>query len=142
MNLWQINQPIRGRLHFCVIQSCSEPHWSLALRDNLTVKEPQKDRRHSSRMNQSRTVRIRPAESQYAEEIRTTLNLSWDGFYFATSTGHYFSGMIVYVTCDFRSNDLTNRETQGTVVRVDKLKKGRWGVAIQMAGGAWKNKIT
>lgn len=105
------------------------------------MKEPPKSRRISSRINQSRTVRIRPAESQYVEEIRTTLNVSWDGFYFATSIGHYFSGMIVYVTCDFRSNDLTNREQQGTVVRVDELKEGRWGVAIQLARDAWKNKM-
>ena len=96
------------------------------------MKEPPKDRRISSRINQPRTVRIRPAESQYVEEIRTTLNVSWDGFYFATSIGHYFSGMIVYVTCNFRSNDVKNREDQGTVVRVDKLKEGRWGVEVHL----------
>ena len=54
------------------------------------MKEPPKDRRISSRTNQSKTVRIRPAESKYAEEIRTTLNVSWNGLYFATSIGHYF----------------------------------------------------
>jgi hypothetical protein len=81
-------------------------------------------------VNQSQTVRIRPVESQYAEEIRTTLNVSWEGLYFATSMGYYFSGMIVFVTRDYRSNDPANREEQGTVLRVDKLKKGRWGVAV------------
>ena len=106
------------------------------------MKEPPKDRRNSSRINQSRTVRIRPAEAQYTDEIRTTLNVSWGGLYFATSIGHYYSGMIVYVTYDYRSNDQTNREAQGTVMRVDKLKKGRWGVAVQFARDAWRNKIT
>jgi len=105
------------------------------------MKEPPEDRRVSPRINESRAVRIRPAESQYAEEIRTTLNMSWDGFYFATSIGHYFSGMIVYVTRDFRSNDPTNREDQGTVVRVDKLREDRWGVAVHLARGVWKSKI-
>jgi hypothetical protein len=74
------------------------------------MKEPREDRRISSRINQSQTIRIRPAEPNYSEEIRTTLNVSWDGFYFATSIGHYFSGMIVYVTRNFRSNDPRNRE--------------------------------
>jgi len=106
------------------------------------MKEPREDRRISSRINQSQTIRIRPAEPNYSEEIRTTLNVSWDGFYFATSIGHYFSGMIVFVTRDFRSNDPTNREEQGTVVRVDKLKEGRWGVAVHLARDAWRNKIT
>jgi len=94
------------------------------------VKEAPKDRRITLRVDQSQTVRIRPAESQYAEEIRTTLNVSWDGLYFATSMGHYSCGMIVYVTRNFRSNTPANREEKGTVVRVDKLKQGRWGVAV------------
>jgi hypothetical protein len=81
------------------------------------MKEPPENRRISSRINQSRTARIRPAESQYPEEIRTTLNVSWDEFYFATSIGHYFSGMIVHVTGDSRSNNLSNGEEQGTLVR-------------------------
>jgi hypothetical protein len=93
---------------------------------------PPEDRRASSRKNQSQTVRIRPADSQYEEEIRTTLNVSWDGFYFATSIGHYFPGMIVNVTRNFLSNDRTSREEQGTIVRVDKLREGRWGVAVHM----------
>jgi hypothetical protein len=100
--------------------------------DIFTMKETPEDRRISQRTNRSYTFRIRPIESQYAEEIRTTLNVSWDGLYFATSLGHYFSGMTVYVTGNFRSNDPTNREEQGTVVRVDKLKEGRWGVAVHL----------
>ena len=103
---------------------------------------PPEDRRISSRINQSQIVRIRPADSQYAEEIRTTLNVSWDGFYFATSIGHYFPGMIVNVTRDFLSNDPTTREEKGTIVRVDKLRGGRWGVAVHMDRNARKNKIT
>src|SRR6266851_4634153 len=97
-------------LHLHVIRSSSEPPRVSASGDNLTMKDRPEDRRISSRINQSQTVRIRPAESQYAEEIRTTLNVSWDGFYFATSIGHYFPGMIVYVTRDFQSNDPTKRE--------------------------------
>jgi len=106
------------------------------------MKWPPENRRISSRINQSLTVRIRPVESQYAEEIRPTLNVSWEGLYFATSIGHYFSGMIVYVTRDYRSNDPTRQEERGTVVRVDKLKEGRWGVAVHFARHVWTSKIT
>jgi hypothetical protein len=86
-------------------------------------------------------LRIRPAESQYAEEIRPTLNVDRDGLYFATSIGHYFSGMNVYVGPEFRSSDPANREKQGTVFRVDKLKEGRWGVAVRLANDASTNKV-
>jgi hypothetical protein len=97
------------------------------------MKAPRVDRRNSSRINQSQTVRIRPAESQYAQEIRPTLNVTRDGLYFATSIGHYFSGMIVFVAQDFHPAASANQETQGTVVRVDKLKEGRWGVGVHLA---------
>jgi hypothetical protein len=110
--------------------------------DYLTANEFPEDRRHSSRINQSQTVRIRPAESKYSEEIRTTLNVSWDGFYFATSADHYASGMVVYVTRDYRANNPGNREEKGSVVRVDNLKEGRWGIAVQLARDVWTNKIS
>jgi hypothetical protein len=106
------------------------------------MKVPTEEHRITTRVEQSRTVRIRPAEPQYPEEIRTTLNVSWDGFYFATSIGHYFSGMMVYVTRDFQPNNPANREEQGTVVRVDKLRNSRWGVAVHLDRDKWHNKIT
>jgi hypothetical protein len=106
------------------------------------MKEPREDRRISSLINQSQTVRIRPVESQYAEETRPTLNVDRDGLYFATSIGHYFSGMNVYVARDFQSSDRGKPEKQGTVVRVDNLKEGRWGIAIHLARDVGTNKIT
>jgi hypothetical protein len=95
------------------------------------------DRRNSTRINQSQTVRIRPAEPQYAEEIRPTLNVTKDGLYFATSIGHYFSSMIVYVARDFSPTSAPDQEIEGTVVRVDKLKEGRWGVGIHLDSKDW-----
>jgi hypothetical protein len=41
------------------------------------MEEPPEDRRISIRINQSQTVRIRPADSKHAEVIHTTLNVSW-----------------------------------------------------------------
>jgi hypothetical protein len=97
------------------------------------MKEPREDRSISSLLDQTQTIRIRPVELQYAEEIRPTLNVTWDGLYFATSIGQYFSGMKIYVARDFQSSGPANREKQGTVVRVDKMKEGRWGVAVHLA---------
>lgn len=110
--------------------------------DTVKIRRSPEDRRVSKRINQVQTVRIRPAEPQYAEEIRTTLNVSWDSFYFATSLSQYFPGMVVHVTRDFHANDPKNREEQGTVVRVDKLKESRWGIAVYMARDIWRNKAT
>jgi hypothetical protein len=106
------------------------------------MKELREDHRISSLINQSQIIRIRPVESQYAEEIRPTLNVTWDGLYFATSIGHYFSGMNVYVARDFQSSAWVIHEKQGTVVRVDNLKEGRWGVAVNLARDVGANKIT
>jgi hypothetical protein len=55
---------------------------------------------------------------------------------------HYSPGMIVYVTRDFYWNDPKKREERGTIVRVDKLKEGRWGVAVQLARDVRKNQST
>jgi hypothetical protein len=98
----------------------------------MEMKELRNDRRVSSRTSQSRTVRIRPVEPNCPEEIRSTLDVSWGGLYFATSIGHYFAGMVVYLTLDFHGPDPMNRECRGTVIRVDNLKPGRWGIAIQL----------
>jgi hypothetical protein len=96
------------------------------------MKEERRDRRASSRTGQSRTIRIRAAEAKYGEEIRPTLDVSWGGLYFATSIRHYFIGMVVFVTMDFHGPDPMNRESRGTVTRIDNLKPRRWGVAIQL----------
>src|ERR1700693_4715663 len=104
------------------------------------MKERREDRHISSLINQSQTIRIRPVESKYAEEVRPTLNVTWDGLYFATSIGHYFSGMNVYVARDFQSSAWVIHDKQGTVLRADNLKEGRWGVAVNLAGDVWPDK--
>jgi hypothetical protein len=105
------------------------------------MNETREDRRSSTQRNRSQTIRIRPVEPQYAEEIRTTLNASWNNLYFATSIGHYFAGMVVHVARHRRSNDPKTWESEGTVVRADELKLGRWGVAVQLARKVWTNTI-
>jgi len=91
-----------------------------------------KECRQTPRENLSEPVRIRPCDPQYPGEVCTTLNVSRSGLYFATSTGHYFPGMNVFVTLNFRSDDQMHREQTGDVVRLEKLEDGKWGVAIRI----------
>jgi hypothetical protein len=74
-------------------------------------------------------VRLRPYDSHCPEEICVTRNVSRKGFYFETLLGHYFSGMSLSVTRNFRSGDPMTREEVGDVVRVEKLGTSKWGVA-------------
>ncbi len=128
-------------LHFCFIARGVRTSSSLFLGEPVTMKEPREDRRISSRINQSQTIRVRPADPNLPEEVRTTLNVSWDGIYFATSLGHYVPGMVVHVTRDFHWNDPETKEEQGTIMRVDALKPGRWGIAVHVPRDVWRPSV-
>jgi PilZ domain len=88
--------------------------------------------RQTPRENLSEPVRIRPCDPQYPEEVCTTLDVSRGGLYFLTSTNHYFPGMNVLVTLNFRPDDPIHREQIGDVTRIEKRKDGNWGVAIRI----------
>ena len=91
-----------------------------------------KNRRLAHRAKVAQPVRIRPFDSQYPEEVCTTVNVSRGGFYFTTTKVHYFVGLEVQVTRNFQPGDPTNREEMGDVVRVERLKDGKWGVAVRV----------
>ena len=91
-----------------------------------------KECRLAPRENLSEPIRVRPCDPQYPEEVRTTVNVSRNGLYFVTSTGHYFPGMNVFVTLNYRSDDRMHREQIGDIVRLQKLADGNWGVAIRI----------
>jgi hypothetical protein len=91
-----------------------------------------KERRQTQREDLSVPVRVCPCDSRCPEEVCTTLNVSRTGLYFATSAGHYFPGMNVIVTLNFRWDDPMQREYIGDVVRLDRLEDGKWGVAIRI----------
>src|ERR1700680_655676 len=90
------------------------------------------ERRRQPRTNLSQVVRIRRFDPSWPPEYCITINVSQDGLYFASSEGHYALGINVYVTSDFRNNSSINYAMAGVVVRVDKLKEGKWGVAIRI----------
>jgi hypothetical protein len=91
-----------------------------------------KERRRQPRTNLSQVVRIRRFDPSWPPEYCTTLNVSQDGLYFATSEGHYAPGISVYVTSDFRPDSTINYAMAGVVVRVEKLEDDKWGVAIHI----------
>jgi hypothetical protein len=90
------------------------------------------ERRRQPRTDLSQVVRIRRFDPSWPPEYWSTLNVSHDGLYFATSEGHYAPGMNVYVTGDFRPRSPTNYPLVGVVVRVVKLEDDKWGVAIHI----------
>ena len=90
------------------------------------------ERRRQPRTDLSQVVRIRRFDPSWPPEYCTTLNVSRDGLYFATSEGHYAPGINVYVTSDFRPNSSINYAMAGVVVRVEKLEDDKWGVAIHI----------
>lgn len=91
-----------------------------------------RERRRRPRMNLSPVVLIRPFDPSWPPEYCTTINVSQDGFYFATSSDHYAPDMNVYVTSDYLTGSPMNQALTGLVVRVEKLDDGKWGVAIQI----------
>jgi hypothetical protein len=90
------------------------------------------ERRRQPRTKLSQVVRVRRFDPSWPPEYCTTLNVSQDGLYFATSEGHYAPGINVYVTSDFRPDSSINYAMAGVVVRVDKLEGVKWGVAIHI----------
>jgi DNA-binding NarL/FixJ family response regulator len=88
------------------------------------------DRRREPRTNLPQVLRIRPFDSTLPPEDCTTFNVSHEGLYFATSRGHYAQGVYVYVTSDFLSDNPMDHAVAGVVVRVQKLRDHKWGVAI------------
>ena len=90
------------------------------------------ERRRKSRVRLAQSVRVRPTDSPDPVDICSTLNVSPNGLYFATSLEHYCPDMRVCVTRNFRHDDPTNREDTGVVVRVDKLRNGKRGIAIRI----------
>ena len=91
-----------------------------------------KECRLTPRETLSEPVRIRPCDSQYPEEICSTLNVSRSGLYFVSSSDYYFLGMNVIVTLNFGPDDPMHREQIGDVVRMERIDGHKWGIAIRI----------
>jgi hypothetical protein len=99
---------------------------------DATLPDKTPERRRQSRTDCSQVVRVRPIDSRLSPDSGTTLNVSERGLYLSTVADHYAPGANVYLTSDFQSGNQIDYATEGIVVRVEKLKNQKWGVAIQI----------
>jgi hypothetical protein len=90
------------------------------------------ERRQVQREDLSEPVLVCPCDPECPEEVCTTLNVSRNGLYFTTAAEHYFPGMNVIVTPNFRPDDSTQQQYMADVLRLDRLEAGKWGVAIRI----------
>jgi len=88
--------------------------------------------RRSPRSEGPQSVRVRPIDSRFPEEICTTRNYSHDGLYLVTQATHYYAGMEVSLIRNPGAPGSENREERGSVMRVDKVDTGKSGVAIRI----------
>jgi hypothetical protein len=104
---------------------------------SASMKAAVQDRRMAPRAVLSLPVRIRTAQASFPEEVCTTLNVSRNGLYFLTTLQDYSPDMSVYVTRNFHPSDPVKIEEKGTVVRVEKLTGGMWGVIVRIPRGMY-----
>jgi len=90
------------------------------------------EHRASRRVKISRPLLARPSDPKYKEEVQTSLNTSRDGLYFRTRANHYYVGMRVSVILGYAPTDRCNSTSYGEVVRIDRLKDGSFGIAVQI----------
>ncbi|HSZ18680.1 MAG TPA: PilZ domain-containing protein [Candidatus Acidoferrum sp.] len=100
------------------------------------METPIKNRRSAPRARVSLPVRVRCFGSNWPEELGKTTNVSREGIYFETKSRHYleqyFHNWKVRVIRNFQTDDLTNLEETGQIVRIDHLPEGKLGVAIHI----------
>jgi hypothetical protein len=88
--------------------------------------------RKDRRVHISQPIHIRPVNSLYPQETCTSVDLSASGLYLESSSNHYYVGMEVYLTRDYRAGGPANPEEHGSVVRVEKKDKGMCRLAIHI----------
>jgi hypothetical protein len=88
--------------------------------------------RRELRARMSQRWRIRIPDTDHPAEICSARDVSRSGLYFVTYSTHYLAGMKVCVIRNFDPDDQMSTEEIGDIVRVDNLRGGRKGVAIQL----------
>lgn len=90
------------------------------------------ERRAGRRSKVQRKVLICPADPRYSEEVQPTENFARGGFYFVTTAKHYYLGMRVSLVSGYAPNDPCNTRSLGEIVRIDKLKDDKLGIAVRV----------
>jgi len=100
-----------------------------------TTENPVSELRRARRAKISKQVRVRPSEPRdnHFEDLPVSANASKHGIYFVSRRSNYYKGMRVFVTFPYASpHDPMNCEYLAEVVRVEKLPKDRFGVAVDL----------
>jgi len=105
---------------------------SSTMETSLVTSVMQQERRANPRVKIARPLLARPLGPEYTEEVQTTSNTSRNGVYFRTRSSHYYVGMSVSVILGYAPNDPCNSKSFGQVVRIDRLKDGAFGIAVQI----------
>jgi hypothetical protein len=92
----------------------------------------QQERRANPRWSLAKPVLACPFGPEYKEEVPTTSNTSRDGLYFETRSQHYRVGMPVSVLEGYAPHHRYGSPSFGKVVRIDRLKDGTSGIAVQI----------
>lgn len=100
--------------------------------ETAVITPAQQEHRANRRVKVSRPLLARPSDPKYKEEVQTSLNTSRDGLYFRTRANHYYVGMRVSVILGYAPTDRCNSTSYGEVVRIDRLKDGSFGIAVQI----------
>lgn len=109
-----------------------DPGWESA---TLESQKKYPEKRGNRRAKMARPLRVRPSDPRdpHFEDISVSINASKDGIYFTTKRTSYYPGMRLFVTFPFTSaHDPMNCEYVAEVLRVDKLPKGKFGVAVNL----------
>jgi hypothetical protein len=96
---------------------------------------PVSELRRARRAKISKQVRVRPSEPRddHFEDLPVSANASKHGIYFVSRRSSYYKGMRVFVTFPYTSpHDPMNCEYLAEVVRIEKLPKDRFGVAVDL----------
>jgi hypothetical protein len=99
------------------------------------VEVPVSELRRARRAKLARPMRVRPSEPRddHFEDLPTSANASKHGIYFVSRLSNYYKGMRVFVTFPYTSpHDPMNSEYLAEVVRIDKLPKDKFGIAIDL----------
>ena len=100
-----------------------------------TTENPLSELRRARRAKISKQVSVRPSEPRdnHFEDLPVSANASKHGIYFVSRRSNYYKGMRVFVTFPYASpHDPMNCECLAEVVRIEKLPKDRFGVAVDL----------
>jgi len=103
--------------------------------ESLVAEIPVSELRRARRAKISKQVRVRPSEPRddHFEDLPVSANASKHGIYFISRRSSYYKGMRVFVTFPYTSpHDPMNCEYLAEVVRIEKLPKDRFGVAVDL----------